>query len=346
MPETTFIGKYRLTPQLALRLCEELGPLMRAPQRGTAVPLEFKVLVALHFFGHGSDQKSVASDHGIPLSQPRVSRFISEVVTAMNTLPFLQRHISFPETIDQRKELIQRNYKRFKFPGVLGYVDGAHMPIVAPSVHEEQYVNRHQIHSINVQITADASMLISNIVARYPGSTNDSFVWANSAIRQKMEDLYRGGEHCWLIGDSGYPHEPWLHVPFADPAPGTPEANFNRALRIDRSVVERTIGHLRNRFRCVSKHRVLEYAPQKAGQIINCVAVLHYQCVRAHIPLPDEEESSDSEDENDAAEEQQNNPVPRDHLRNEARRVRDRIVARIPPVQVQPFNPRRRHRRN
>jgi len=48
--------------------------------------------------------------------------------------------------------------------------------------------------------TADACMLIINIVARYPGSTNDSFVWTNSAIRQKMEDLYRDGEQCWLIG--------------------------------------------------------------------------------------------------------------------------------------------------
>lgn len=45
MPERTFIGKYRLTPQLVLRLCEELRPLMRAPQRGTAVPLEFKVKI-------------------------------------------------------------------------------------------------------------------------------------------------------------------------------------------------------------------------------------------------------------------------------------------------------------
>jgi len=108
-------------------------------------------------------------------------------------------------------------------------------------------------------------------------------------------------------------------------------------------VVERTIGHLRNRFRCVSKHRVLEYAPEKAGQIVNCVAVLHNQCVRAGIPLPDEDDSSDSDEEN---EDQQNNPANRDLLRNEARRVRDRIVARIPPVQVQPFNPRRRHRRN
>ena len=118
---------------------------------------------------------------------------------------------------------------------------------------------------------------------------------------------------------------------------------------IDRSVVERTIGHLRNRFRCLSKHRVLEYKPVKAGKIVNACTVLHNKCVRAHVPLPSDSESSDS-----SGEEEDDHPPPppvvngraRDRLLVEGRAVRERVIGRVPPLPPrQPYNPRRRHRR-
>lgn len=68
---------------------------------------------------------------------------------------------------------------------------------------------------------------------------------------------------------------------------------------ITRSSVERCIGHLRARFRCVNKHRVLHYAPEKAGRIINSVCVLHNMCVKANVPVPDSDSDSDSDSESD-----------------------------------------------
>ena len=38
------------------------------------------------------------------------------------------------------------------FPNVIGCVDGTHIPIIAPSVDEVDYVNRKSFHSINVQV--------------------------------------------------------------------------------------------------------------------------------------------------------------------------------------------------
>jgi hypothetical protein len=50
---------------------------------------------------------------------------------------------------------------------------------------------------------------IFNIFAEYPGSSHDSFIWRNSAVR---DGLAAGNfPEGWLIGDSGYPQEPWLH---------------------------------------------------------------------------------------------------------------------------------------
>ncbi|MBN3306434.1 HARB1 nuclease, partial [Amia calva] len=59
------------------------------------------------------------------------------------------------------------------FPGVIGCIDGTHIPITAPSVNEGDYVNRKSFHSITVQIICDA-VIISNVEAKWPGSVHDS----------------------------------------------------------------------------------------------------------------------------------------------------------------------------
>ena len=46
----------------------------------------------------------------------------------------------------------------------------------------------------------DCDMLILNINARNPGSSQDSFIWAYSAIRAKMGEIYREGKQGWLLG--------------------------------------------------------------------------------------------------------------------------------------------------
>jgi hypothetical protein len=55
---------------------------------------------------------------------------------------------------------------------------------------------------------------IFNIFAEYPGPSHDSFIWRNSAVR---DGLAAGNfPEGWLIGDSGYPQEPWLMTPVSN----------------------------------------------------------------------------------------------------------------------------------
>lgn len=92
-----------------------------------------------------------------------------------------------------------------------------------------------------------------------------------------------------LLGDSGYPLRPWLLTPLEnEPEPGTPEAAFNAAHKTCRASVERCIGVLKGRFRCLLKHRVLHYAPDVCAHIINACAVLHNMCTDNNVPEPDE----------------------------------------------------------
>lgn len=56
----------------------------------------------------------------------------------------------------------------------------------------------------------------------------------------------------FLVGDSGYPLQPRLLTPFANPSTDK-ERRYNNSLKVTRSVVERTIGTWKSRFRAFCK---------------------------------------------------------------------------------------------
>lgn len=71
-------------------------------------------------------------------------------------------------------------------------------------------------------------------------------------------------------------------------------------------MVERTIGVLKNRFRCLLGARQLHYTPQMAGKITAVCAALHNICIyykldcnEYNVPL-EEQNSNDDSQENDA----------------------------------------------
>lgn len=86
---------------------------------------------------------------------------------------------------------------------------------------------------------------------------------------------------------TGYTLRPWLLTPLDSPPNTEAEERFNSKLKTVRCGIERCNGVLKNRFRCLLKHRVLHYTPNRASKIINACCVLHNMCVNANIPEPD-----------------------------------------------------------
>ncbi|XP_018314117.1 putative nuclease HARBI1, partial [Mycetomoellerius zeteki] len=104
-----------------------------------------------------------------------------------------------------------------------------------------------------------------------------------------MEYFYNNGERrTYLIGDAGYPLEPWLMTPLPHYPQQSRQFRYNEKLCKARSVVERFFGVLKGTWRCLSYQRVLMYAPEIAEQIVNACAILHNICLHYRLPFDEE----------------------------------------------------------
>lgn len=124
-----------------------------------------------------------------------ISRYIAKY-THIISVYLAPRYIRFPSTPAELDETKQRFLDKFGIPGTLSIVDGTHVAISALSHEvEHAYVNRKGFHSINVQLACDARMLITNINARFPGSTHDSYIFLGSRLHRFLNDLYVQSPH-------------------------------------------------------------------------------------------------------------------------------------------------------
>lgn len=109
----------------------------------------------------------------------------------------------FPRTLNELGEVKRGFVDKFDFPGVIGIVDGTHVAIAGmPRNIENAFVDRRGIHSLTVQLICDSNMMIANVNARYPGSTHDAHVFANSRVYTFVESLYHDhpNDMNFLIG--------------------------------------------------------------------------------------------------------------------------------------------------
>ncbi|KAK4325124.1 hypothetical protein Pmani_004278 [Petrolisthes manimaculis] len=249
------------------------------------------VLVYLGVTSQGKMQLCSGDDYGI--SQQTAGRIINQTLDALATPAFLVRCIKFPTTQAE----IQQKQAEFRgianFPGVVGFIDGSHIRIVAPKEYEAEYVNRKNYHSINIQLVFDAQYRILDVVvlARWPGSVHDSRIWNDCGLKGKFErGIIPGG--CHLLGDSGYPCQPWLLTPYLQPRNVAQEA-YNRAHKRTRCVVERGIGQLKRRFHVL--HGEIRVDQIKTSKIVMVCAALHNLCKERNLGLPDEYDGYEAE---------------------------------------------------
>ncbi|XP_062609331.1 putative nuclease HARBI1 [Saccostrea cucullata] len=200
-----------------------------------------------------------------------VSRSVRDVSQALVNIS--SQFIKWPSP--NEKVIIKKGfYSIAGFPAVVGAVDGTHVRIIAPSDHEPAaYVNRKGYHSTNTQAICNHEGKFTNIVAKWPGSNHDSFIFRESNIGAYLEAHHRDLDiDGVLLGDSGYACSRYLVTPFLRPT-SEAQMRYNNSHAQTRTVIERSFGWLKRRF--LALHGEIKCKPERAAKIIVACAVLH-----------------------------------------------------------------------
>ncbi|MBN3294808.1 HARB1 nuclease, partial [Amia calva] len=142
-PDDHLFERYRFSAQSIIYLNDILSPhIVHMTLRGHALSSGLILCVALRFFfSSRSFLYNIGDAENI--SKAAVCRAVRNV-----TLALKRSHLRHRPT-----RLIKEEFHRIAgFPGVIGCIDGTHIPITAPSVNEGDYVNRKSFHSIIVQL--------------------------------------------------------------------------------------------------------------------------------------------------------------------------------------------------
>ena len=135
-------------------MLEVIAPNLKSGIRSTFISKTIKLAATLRFLAQGSYQLSVGNDFNLGLSQPIVSKILSE------TLDVPMDKIEM--TDDERNEAKLQFFEKTDFPGVIGCVDGTHIKILAPNKEDQHlYFNRKGFFSLNAMILR---MLIFNCI--------------------------------------------------------------------------------------------------------------------------------------------------------------------------------------
>ncbi|RVE41493.1 hypothetical protein evm_013855 [Chilo suppressalis] len=225
--------------------------------RNKSVPPMNQLLCTLRYFATGNFLLTVGDLGGVSVATS--SRIIKRVAAAIVTLR--KEFIVFPESQEEISTVKEQFYGIARFPNVIGCIDCSHIKIQSPGGDDaELFRNRNSYMSINMQTICDANLLITDVVARWPGSTHDSTIYQNSNRYRKFETGSYG--IAYVLGDSGYPLKCHLLTPYLN-AVTHGEHKYNEAHIKTRNTVERQYGVLKRRF------PVLAVDPINDGSIPN-----------------------------------------------------------------------------
>uniref|UniRef100_A0A8C4TN23 Putative nuclease HARBI1 n=1 Tax=Erpetoichthys calabaricus TaxID=27687 RepID=A0A8C4TN23_ERPCA len=237
--------------------------LQHKTKRSHALSVEEQCLIALLFYASGTFYQVVGDNMGGDKST--VSNVVKAVSVELASL--VNEFVSFPKD-DQMAQTKRSFFLLGNMPNTIGVIDCTPVHIQAPHEREWQYVNRKWRHSINVQLVANADLIITNCVVNWPGSVHDARILRESALYRKLH---------------AYPLLPWLMTSF--PVAHTPEqAGFNSAHCKTRCTIECLNGVLKRRFACLNYLRV---EPKVACSIILACIVFHNIATRYNVPLDD-----------------------------------------------------------
>lgn len=177
--------------------------------------------------------------------------------------------IRFPTTLEELNNAKTEWQKKYRFPFAIGAIDCTHVEINRPHRFAEEYVNRKNFHSFNVQATCDANELFTSIDCSWPGSVHDSRIWRNSECQQIMNE---NAANAVLIADDGYAVSPWMMTPYRQ-TDTVLKRTYNKLHKKERVIIEHMFGQVKQKFP-ILQNRV-RVSTERIPSMVGACFVLH-----------------------------------------------------------------------
>ena len=239
------------------------------------VSLEEKVMYLLLVLGQGWNTRNV-QDYFIRLASS-VCRYIGQVLDGINGLS--KTYIRMPTVMDNQWIESRKDLHPY-FAGAIGAVDGTHIQAILPGKLQAPFRNRGGGLTQNVLAVVDWNGNFIFTIVGWEGSAHDGRLWADAKARGF--NLPMG---YYVLGDAGFPAERMVLTPYrrvryhlkewgkGNQRPRTAAELFNRRHSSARSIVERTFGVVKARFRILTAMR--PYSFSKQCKMVQACFVLH-----------------------------------------------------------------------
>ena len=170
-----------------------------------AVVPENQLQIVLWILGTQESFREVADRFDV--SRSTCHAVLRRVVRAL-ALDLAPKNICWP--FGERQEAVEEGFraKYRNFYGIVGAVDGCHIPIKAPLEDPVSYVKRKSFPSVLQQGICDHELLFTDIDVGWPGSVHGA---RTSSIAQKLQNTQPPDKT--LVGDNAYPLKMHLMIP-------------------------------------------------------------------------------------------------------------------------------------
>ncbi|XP_061507746.1 putative nuclease HARBI1 isoform X1 [Anopheles gambiae] len=276
-----FVNNFRISKSIFMDLLDGIDSSVDT-RRAHGISKKEKLTACIIFFASGRYQHGVGKDFHVAMAPTTFSKVLRRTLRPLHSL--VGDWINLRMTQSERQEAKEYFFLKSGIENVVMCVDGTHVKIKKPQERPLTFLNRKSFYSINTLIVCDHKTRIRAVDARFAGSHHYAHIWRVSIVRKYFQRLHRSGQRDKILGDAGYPSEPWLVRPHRDPDEGSAEAEFNKKYSSGRMIVEQTIGVWKSRFRCLAgTDRALNYDPKRSGLIINTCCALHNICIENNI---------------------------------------------------------------
>uniref|UniRef100_A0A1B0DHP6 Uncharacterized protein n=1 Tax=Phlebotomus papatasi TaxID=29031 RepID=A0A1B0DHP6_PHLPP len=267
-PETEFKEAFRMSRESFWKLVgllrEDLQHRPNPISTRLPVPPEKQAALTVYRLASCAEYRVVGDVFGIHKST--VCQYFHRVVKCINR-KLLVRQIRMPNQHECR-ESAQEFESICSLPQIIGAVDGSHIPISSPEDGRKDFLNRKGFASIILQATVDHNKKFIDISVKYPGSCHDAFVFKNSCLYLRKEQLIPTSNFQWngvtipylIIGDPAYPLLPWLMKDYYGSNLSQEKEQFNKRLNRARVCVEIAFGRLKGRWRILLKRSEIWYS--------------------------------------------------------------------------------------